>query len=66
MDIGRNSTKLVLEYVVASLLLEEMRRNKMEGSTKDELVVGGQLVDRDKGKLSGRNYKLKGRSKSLV
>jgi CxxC motif-containing protein (DUF1111 family) len=38
----------------------------MEGSTKDALVVGGRPVDRDKGKLSGRNSKSKGRSKSRV
>jgi hypothetical protein len=38
-----------------------MRRKKMEGSTKDALVVRGQPIDRDKGKLSGRNPKSKGR-----
>jgi hypothetical protein len=37
MDIGSNSTTLVLEDVVASLLSEEMRRKNMEGSTKDAL-----------------------------
>jgi hypothetical protein len=38
----------------------------MEGSTKDALVVRGRPVDRDKGKLSNRNSKSKGRSKSHV
>ena len=66
MAIGSNKTTLVLEDMVVSLLSEEMRRKNMEGSTKDALVVRGQSVDKDKGKLSGRNSKLKGRSKSLV
>ena len=43
--IGSNTTTLVLEDVVSSLLLEEMRRNNMEGSTKDSLVVRGRLID---------------------
>jgi hypothetical protein len=64
--IGSNSTTLVLEDVVASLLSEEMRRNNMEGSTKDALVVRGRPVDRDKGKFSDRKSKSKGRSKSHV
>jgi hypothetical protein len=38
----------------------------MEGSTKDTLVVRGRLVDRDKGKFSGRKSKLKSSSKSPV
>jgi hypothetical protein len=29
----------------------------MEGSTKEALVVRGQLVDRDKGKFFGTKYK---------
>jgi hypothetical protein len=66
MAIGSNTTTLVLEDVVASLLSEEMRRKNMEGSTKDALVVRGRPVDRDKGKFSGRKSKSKGRSKSLV
>jgi hypothetical protein len=41
MDIGSNSTTLVLEYVVSSLLSEEMRRKNMEGLTKDDLMVRG-------------------------
>jgi hypothetical protein len=65
MAIGSNSTTLVLEDVVASLLSEEMRRKNMEGSTKDALVVRGRPIDRDKGKFSGRKSKSKGRSKSL-
>jgi hypothetical protein len=64
--IGINSTTLALEDMVASLLSEEMRRKNIEGSTKDALVVRVQPVDRDKGKFSSRNYKSKGRSKSLV
>jgi hypothetical protein len=66
MAIGSNSTTLKLEYVVASLVLEEMRRKNMEGSTKDALVVRGRPIDRDNGKLSSRKSKLKGRSKSHV
>jgi hypothetical protein len=38
----------------------------MEGSNKDSLMVRGRLIDKDKGKLSGRNSKSKGRSKSPV
>jgi hypothetical protein len=66
MVIGSNSTTLEIEYMVAYLLSKEMRRKNMEGSTKDALVVRGQSVDRDKGKLFSRNYKWKGRSKSLI
>jgi hypothetical protein len=36
----------------------------MEGLTKDALVVRGRPLDRDKDKLSCRNSKSKGRSKS--
>jgi hypothetical protein len=43
-----------------------MRRKKMEGSTKDALVVRGRLVEIDKGKFPCRNSKSKGRSKSPV
>jgi hypothetical protein len=39
--IGSNTTTLALEDVVASLMSEEMRRKKFEGSTKDALVVRG-------------------------
>jgi hypothetical protein len=56
----------MIEDVVAYLLSEEMRRKNMEGSTKDALVVRGRLIDSDKGKLSGRNSKSKGRSKASV
>jgi len=38
----------------------------MEGSTKDNLMVRGQSIDRDKFKFSGRKHKSKGRSKALV
>jgi hypothetical protein len=64
--IGSNTTTLVFKDVVASLLLEEMRKNNMEGSTKDALVVRGRPINRDKGKFSGRKSKSKGRSKSLI
>ena len=69
--IGSNTTTLALEDVfdmVASLLLEEMRRKNMEGLTKDALVVRGRgrPVDRDKGKFFDRNSKSKGISKSPV
>jgi hypothetical protein len=36
------------------------------GPTKRDLVVSGRLVERDKGKFSGRKSKSKGTSKSLV
>ena len=62
MSIGSDTTTLVLEDMVESILSKEMRRKNMEGSTKDALVVRGRLIDRDKGKLSGRNSKSKGRS----
>jgi hypothetical protein len=39
MATGSNSTTLMLEYVVGSLLLEEMRRKNMEGSIKYALMV---------------------------
>jgi hypothetical protein len=41
--------------MVSSLLSEEMRRKKMEGSTKDSLVVRVRLVERYKGKFFGEN-----------
>jgi len=66
VDIGSNTTTLALEDVVSYLLSKEMRRKNMEGSNKDALVVRGRMIDRDKGKLSSRNYKLKGRYKSPV
>ena len=64
--IESNTTTLSLEDVVSYLLSEEMRRKNMEGSTKYAFVVRGRLVKRDKGKLSGRKSKSKGRSKSTV
>jgi hypothetical protein len=54
----------MLEDMVASLISEEMRRKNMEGSTKYALVVRGRLVDRYKGRFSGRKHNSKGRSKS--
>jgi hypothetical protein len=38
----------------------------MEGSTKDDLMVRGRAVDRDKGKFFSTKSKLEGRSKSQV
>jgi hypothetical protein len=38
----------------------------MEGSIKYALMVRGRLIDRDKGKLFGRNSKSKDISKSSV
>jgi hypothetical protein len=64
--IGSNSTTLVLKYIVAYLLSEDIRMKNMEGLTNDALVVIGQSVDRDKGKFSSRKSKSKGRSKSHV
>jgi formylmethanofuran dehydrogenase subunit E len=66
MTIGGNTSMLVLEDVVASLLSEEMRRKKMEGSTKDALVMRGRLIERDKGIFSGIKIKAKGISESPV
>jgi hypothetical protein len=65
MTIGGNTSMLVLEDVVASLLSEEMRRKKMEGLTKDALVMRGRLIERDKGIFSGIKIKTKGISESL-
>jgi hypothetical protein len=59
MAIGINSPTLVLEYMIASLLSEEMRWKNMEGSTKDALMVRGQLGVIDRGKFPSRKYKLK-------
>jgi hypothetical protein len=64
MAVGRNTTTLELEDVVTSLFSEEMRRKNMEGLTKYDMVVRGRLIDRYKGRFSGRNFKSKGRSKS--
>jgi len=64
--IGSNKNTLALEDVVSSLLSKEMRRKNMELLTKDSLVVRDQLIDRDKGKFSRRNFNSKGRSKSPV
>jgi hypothetical protein len=66
MAIGSNLTTLTIEDVVSSLLSVEMRWKNMEGSTKDALMVRGRSVDKDKGKLSSRKSKSKGRSKSPV
>ena len=66
MTIVSNSTTLALEGVVASLLSKEMRRENMERSIYDALVVRGRPVDGDKGKFSGRKSKSKGISKSPV
>jgi hypothetical protein len=52
MVIRSNTTTLVLEDVVSSLLSEEMRRKNMEGSTKDDLTVRGRPINKDKGRLS--------------
>jgi hypothetical protein len=66
LAIGSNTTTLVQEDVVYSLFSDEMRRKKMEGSTKDAMVVRGQPIEKDKGRFSDRNFKSKGRSKSSV
>jgi len=66
MDIGSNSTTLVLEYIVASLLSEEMKRKNMEGFTKDALMVRCRTIDIYKGKLSDRKSTSKGRYRSPV
>jgi hypothetical protein len=63
---GINSNTIALEYVVEFLISEEMRRKNMKGLTKYALMVRGRSIDRDKGKLSGRNSKSKGRSISHV
>jgi hypothetical protein len=63
--IESNTTTLVLEDMVAYFLSEEMRRNIMEGSTKDALVVRGRPIDIGKGRFSSRDLKSKGRCKSM-
>jgi hypothetical protein len=52
MAIRSNSTTLMLEDVVSSLISEEMRQKNMKGLTKDALMVRGRLVNRGKGKFS--------------
>jgi hypothetical protein len=47
--IRSNTTTLVLEGVVSSLLSEEMRRKNMEGSIKYDLVVRGDQLKEIKG-----------------
>jgi hypothetical protein len=66
MSIGSNTTALVLEDMVSSLLSEEMRRKNMEGPTKYALVVWGRPIERDTGKFFSRKSKSKGRCKSPV
>lgn len=58
--IGSKTTTLRIYDVVASLLSEEIRRNNMEWSTHDSLMVRGWLDDKGKGKP------FNGRSKSRV
>jgi hypothetical protein len=41
VSIGSNTTNLCFDYVVSSLLLEEIRQNKMEGQSTDALFVRG-------------------------
>ena len=64
MAIRRNNTTLNIDYVVSYLLSEDMRRKSMEESTKDSLIVKGQLVDRGKGKSFSGRSKSRGKSKS--
>ena len=39
--IGNNTTTLRIDSMVAYMFLEEMRKNNMEGSTHDALIVRG-------------------------
>ena len=54
MDISSTSSVLNLEDVVASLLLEEMRRKSFEDQTKDALSVRGRSPEKNKNKLGDR------------
>lgn len=62
--IGINTTTLRIDDVLGSMLLEEMRRKNMEGSTHDALMVRGRLVKKVKGISSNAISKSRGRSKS--
>ena len=61
MDIGSNNTTLKINDVVARLLLEEMRRKTMEGTTPEALSVRGQFVSKKKGKPSSGRSKSRGK-----
>lgn len=45
---GSNTITLMFDDVVTSLLLDKMRKIKMERSIEDVLYVIGQLVNKDK------------------
>lgn len=62
--IRSNNTTLKIDDVVASILLEEMRRKNKEGSTHNALIVRGRPIDKGKGKSSSRRKKSRGKSKS--
>jgi hypothetical protein len=62
--IGRNKTTLSFNDVVASLLLEEMRQNNMEGHSTNALFARGRSQERNRSKSSSGRSKSKGRSKS--
>ena len=64
MDIGSNNTTLKIDDVVATLLLEEMRRQTMEGSTPKVLSMRGQSISRKKGNPSSGRSKSRGKSRS--
>ena len=62
--IGSNKTTLSLDDLVSSLLLENMRKNNMEGQSTYALFARGNSQERNRSKsLSGRS-KSKGISKS--
>jgi len=63
MAIGSITTTFKMEDVVASLVLEEMRRKSFE-MAKEALVVQGRLKERGKKKDKKSKSKLEGRSKS--
>jgi hypothetical protein len=59
LAIGSNTTTLIFDYVVSSLLSEEMRTKNLEGQSIDALFARGRSRERNRSKSSS------GRSKSL-
>jgi hypothetical protein len=62
--IGSNTTTLIFDVVVSSLLSKEMRRKNMEGQRKKVLFARGCSQERNRYNSSSGRYKYKGTSKS--
>ena len=65
MAISSTSSVLKLEDVVASLLSEEMRQKSFEDPTKDALSVRGRSLEKNKNKSGDRQWRSRGKTKSL-